>query len=137
LRGGGVGEAQPAPAARLEERRGAGAARYQERAGLDPALDALLVELVAAVDGADARVERHQDRFLADDVAADLRAACVRGVDDGLQLGARDLDALLRAGGAVPAGDEHLDDLGAPFDLVAGRLAELLGAVAHAQRAPG
>ena len=102
---------------------------------LDEGGDHLVVHLVAVVDDVDAELERHHDRPLVDQVAADQPAALVRGVDGRGQLGFGHLHLVLRRGRAVTAGDEQLDHVGAALDLLAHAEAERVRAVAQPDRA--
>ena len=102
---------------------------------LDERGDDLVVHLVAVVDDVDAELDRHHDRPLVDEVAADQRAALMGGVDRRAQLRLRHLDLILRRGGAVASGHEQLDHVGAPLDLLADAEAERVGAVAEVDRA--
>jgi len=111
-------------------------ARHEEGARLGQRRDALAVELVAVVDDVDPGLHRHQEGPLVGDVPADEPAALVGSVDRGGELVAGHLHLLARRQDPVAAGDEQLDDVGAPLDLVPDGLPDLVGAVDAADRAP-
>ncbi len=98
--------------------------------GHDP-LDALVVHAVPVVDHVDAEVEGHVDGFSVGDVPSHLGAPQVGGLDARRHLLTGHLQLFLGADGPVPAGDEHLDHLGALLDLGPHRAAEVVGTVAR------
>ena len=110
-------------------------ARAQEGAVLEHRLDALGVRGVAVIDDVDAFAHALEDQVAPRAVRAHAHAAVVRRGDDHAQLVGREA---ARAGvlhHAVAAAREDLDDPNAALDLLADRLAELVGAVAEALRA--
>src|SRR5215471_11267632 len=82
------------------------------------------------VDNVDLGVESGDDTALGDDMAADLFAAFMSGVGRGLHLVERHRHDVGRPGKPVPAGRIQLDHIDAMLDLLAHRLAELVGSVA-------
>ena len=130
-------EAEAATAHQLGEADGEELARHEEGAELDHALDGHGVHSVAVVDDVDAGIERHVDGLAVGDVAAHQHAALVRRLDPRRDLLRSHFGLLARGDRAVPARDEHLDDLGALLDLLAHGEPEAVGTVGTVDGAAG
>ena len=89
------------------------------------------------VDHVDAGVERHVECAAVGDVPPHVRAALVGRFDAGGDLLPGHLGLFARRDRSVAAGDEHLDDLGPLFDLLAYGPPELVPAVGAVYRTAG